>query len=104
MDIEQAEEILVLVGDKHRLLEIHETIEKAGYKVACARTMVEALEYLKVFSPAVVVIGTDLYKTDSQSIYNHLKDTIRQKGIQSLLLENTMFTDELVDRVKDALR
>lgn len=97
-------EILVLEGDVERLCQIYEALTNVNYEVSLSRTMMEALERLKISNPLLIIIGRDLYEVDPQTSYNSLSETIRAKGVQSLVMSEAFFTEEVINKVEDILR
>lgn len=101
--IEPKEVILILDGEEDKLRQMYEILTEVDYDVLLARTMVEALESLRLLTVSLIIICGDIYDADSQNIYDLLSDTIRAKGVQSLVMKEALFTEELINKVKTVL-
>ena len=96
-------EILILDNDVSHLKSMRETLLSNDYKVKVARSIIEAVDYIKSHHPDMFIIGRDSAGTSPQEVYESVASVVKKEGVVPLIMEETFFTSELVDRVKRAL-
>lgn len=96
-------EVLILDNDVSHLKSMRETLLANDYKVKTVRSTVEAVSYIKAHHPDLFIIGRDMAGIEPQEVYDSIASVIKSQGIVSLVMEETFFTSELIERVKKAL-
>jgi CheY-like chemotaxis protein len=96
-------EILILDNDVSHLKSMRETLLSNDYKVKVARSIIESVDYIKSHHPDMFIIGRDSAGTSPQEVYESVASVVKKEGVVPLIMEETFFTSELVDRVKRAL-
>lgn len=97
-------EVLILDNDIERLKKMRDDLLKNGYKVKAVRTSVEVAEYVKNHHPNLVIIGRDSSGAEPLEVYDSLEKIIRAERVKSLIMEDSFFSTELVERVREALK
>lgn len=97
-------EVLILDDDIERLKKMRDDLLQNGYKVKAVRTSVEVVEYVKNHHPNLVIIGRDSSGAQPLEVYTSLEKIIRAERVKSLIMEDSFFSTELVDRVREALK
>ena len=96
-------EVLILDNDVSHLKSMRETLLSNDYKVKVVRRTIEAVEYIKAHHPDLLIIGRDSAGITPPEVYDSIASVIKNEGVVPLIMEETFFTSELVDRVKKAL-
>ena len=96
-------EVLILDNDVEHLKQMRDNLTANNYKVKVVRTTVEAVEYIKAHHPNLFIIGRDSSGVNPQTVYESLSSVIRSEKVVPLVMEETFFTSELIDRVNAAL-
>ncbi len=96
-------EVLILDNDVEHLKQMRDNLTANNYKVKVVRTTVEAVEYIKEHHPNLFIIGRDQSGVNPQTVYESLSSVIRSEKVVPLVMEETFFTSELIDRVNAAL-
>ncbi len=96
-------EILILDNDIEKLKAMRENLISNDYKVKVVRTTVDAIDYIKNHHPNLFIIGHDSAGVAPQEVYNSLDKVIRDERVIPLVMEESFFSSELIDRVRSAL-
>lgn len=96
-------EVLILDNDIERLKEMREILIANDYKVKVSRATVEAVEYIKNHHPSLFIIGRDSAGVEPNDVYRSLESVIRAEHVIPMIMEESFFATELIDRVKEVL-
>ncbi len=96
-------EVLILDNDIENLKKMRESLSANNFKVKVVRTSVEAVNHIKDHHPNVFIIGHDSSGVSPSDVYNSLESVIRQERVIPLVMEESFFSTELIDRVNNAL-
>ncbi|MCR5302159.1 MAG: response regulator transcription factor [Lachnospiraceae bacterium] len=96
-------EVLILDNDIDRLKEMREVLIANDYKVKVLRATVEAIEYIRNHHPNLFIIGRDSSGVEPNDVYKSIEGVIRSEHVITMVMEESFFDSELIDRVKAAL-
>ena len=100
---EATQEVLILDNDIENLKTMRSTLLDSGYKVKVVRTSVEAVDHIRDHHPNLFIIGHDSSGVEPQKVYDSIAGLIRNERVIPILMEESFFTSELIDRVREAL-
>ncbi len=103
MKREKTQEVLILDNDVARLKDMRNNLMDNNYKVKVVRTTVEAVDHIRSHHPSLFIIGHDSTGVSPQEVYESLSRVIRDERVIPLVMEESFFTSELIDRVHAAL-
>ena len=95
-------EILILDNDVKRLRSMRDSLTAGGYKVKVVRSSVEAVDHIRNHHPDMFVIGRDSTGVAPQDVYESLEALIRKEGVIPVVVEENLFSTELIDKVNKA--
>ena len=96
-------EVLIIDNDITRLKSMRDNLIAEGYKVKVVRSSVEAVDHIRNHHPDLFVIGRDSTGVSSQEVFESLESIIRKEGVIPIVVEENLFSSELIDKVKEAL-
>ena len=96
-------EILILDNDRERLKSMRGSLTAGGYKVKVVRSSVEAVDHIRNHHPDLFVIGRDSTGVSPQEVYESLETLIRKESVIPIVVEENLFSTELIERVNTAL-
>ena len=96
-------EILILDNDIERLKSMRGSLTAGGYKVKVVRSSVEAVDHIRNHHPDLFVIGRDSTGVSPQEVYESLETLIRKESVIPIVVEENLFSTELIERVNTAL-
>ena len=96
-------EVLIIDNDITRLKSMRDNLIAEGYKVKVVRSSVEAVDHIRNHHPDLFVIGRDSTGVSPQEVFESLESIIRKEGVIPLVVEENLFSSELIDKVKEAL-
>ena len=96
-------EILILDNDVAHLKMMRDVLIANNYKVKTVLNTMEAVDHIRNHHPNLFIIGADSSGEQPQAVYRSLEKIIRDERVIPLVMEETFFTPELVDRVSEAL-
>jgi CheY-like chemotaxis protein len=96
-------EVLIIDNDITRLKSMRDNLIAEGYKVKVVRASVEAVDHIRNHHPDLFVIGRDSTGVSPQEVFESLESIIRKEGVIPLVVEENLFSSELIDKVKEAL-
>ncbi len=96
-------EVLIVDDDVSHLKMMRDTLLENNYKVKVTRNTLSAVEYIREHHPDLFIIGRDASGNEPQKVYESIAPSIRSEGTIAIVMEETFFTAELVDRVRDVL-
>ncbi|MCR5672645.1 MAG: response regulator [Lachnospiraceae bacterium] len=101
---EVTKEILILDGDIKRLKEMRDDLMVGGYKVKVVRHTVEAADHIKNHHTDLFIIGSDDMGAEPRDLYSSLEPVIREAGVIPLVMEESFFSTELLEKVDKAVK
>jgi CheY-like chemotaxis protein len=96
-------EVLIIDNDITRLKSMRDNLIAEGYKVKVVRSSVEAVDHIRNHHPDLFVIGRDSTGVSPQEVFESLESIIRKEGVIPIVVEENLFSSELIDKVKEAL-
>ena len=96
-------DILLLGADEKILKSYYRVLAENSYSVRCVKSMYEARIYLAKHHPKLFVIGDDWCGASARFIYDSMVNLLRETGVQAIVIEEALFDNELIERVKRAL-
>lgn len=97
-------EVLVLDSDIEHLKSIRDNLTANSYKVKVVRSSVEAVDHIRAHHPEVFIIGHDMSGASPQEVFATLDEVIKAERVIPLVMEETFFSSELIERVNGALK
>ena len=97
-------EVLVLDSDIEHLKSIRDNLTANSYKVKVVRSSVEAVDHIRAHHPEVFSIGHDMSGASPQEVFATLDEVIKAERVIPLVMEETFFSSELIERVNGALK
>lgn len=96
-------EVLILDNDIDRMKEMRDILIANNFKVKVTRTTVDAVDFIKNHHPNLFIIGGDSVGASPNEVYGSLEQVIREEHVIPLVMEESFFTTELIDKVNAAL-
>ncbi len=96
-------EVIILDSDISHLRSMRDTLLANDYRVRAVRTVIEAVDYMETHHPDLIIIGRDSSGIEPQEVYDSVASVVKRRGVIPMIMEETFFTPELIDRVKKAL-
>ena len=96
-------EILILDSDINRLRKMRDELMAVDYKVKVVRSSVEALDHIKNHHPDLFIIGSDISGVSPKELYQSLETVIREEKVTPLVMEESFFSNELIERVNSII-
>ena len=96
-------EVLILDNDIERLKSMRGSLTAGGYTVKVVRSSVEAVDHIRNHHPDLFVIGRDSTGVSPQEVYESLETLIRKESVIPIVVEENLFSTELIERVNTAL-
>ena len=100
---EKTPEILILDNDIGHLKSMRDSLAAHNYRVKVVRSSVEAVEHIREHHPQLFIIGHDSSGVDPSDVYASLAGVIDSEHVIPLVMEESFFTSELIDRVREIL-
>lgn len=95
--------ILVLNKDVEFLKSARQTLIQHSYGVKCVRTMFKAYTYMRLHRADLLLIGKDSIGLSARDSYDYLRDSLRENGVQAIVMEENLFATELLEKINRAL-
>ena len=100
---EVSKEILILDGNIKRLKEMRDDLMAGGYKVKVVRQPVEAADHIKNHHVDLFIIGSDDMGAAPRDLFSSLEPVIREAGVIPLVMEESFFSTELIEKVNEVV-